>query len=84
MRGGLLGLARGPSPWLWAVGVLFVLARIAPPLGMERQAPNPLRAGGAVVTWMVLALLAGWALAIALGERGAMPLGDPVEVVPSA
>ena len=62
----LVELARGPLVALWVIGVLFVLARIAHPLGMARPAPNPFRAGGALVTWVVTLVLAGWALAIAV------------------
>lgn len=77
-------LARGSSPWLWGLGALFILARIAHPIGMERPAPNPLRAGGIGATWLVLAALAGWALVIAYqAERGPAP-GDPVEVSPAS
>ena len=62
----LIELARGPSVWLWALGVAFVLARIAHPIGMARQGTNVFRAGGALTTWVVTALLAGWAIAIAV------------------
>lgn len=58
-------LARGPQPWLWALASAFLLARLAHGLGMVRPSPNPLRAGGALVTWAVLAALAIWALDIA-------------------
>ena len=80
---GLIELARGPLVALWVIGALFVLARIAHPLGMTRSAPNPLRAGGALVTWMVTLGLAGWALAIALdaGGTGAATI-VPVEAAP--
>jgi uncharacterized membrane protein YecN with MAPEG domain len=61
----LIELSGGSRQWLWVTGAVFVLARIAHPLGMSRPSPNPLRATGALVTWVVLALLAGWALAIA-------------------
>ncbi|ONF95583.1 MAPEG family protein [Sphingomonas jeddahensis] len=79
----LIELARGPLVALWVIGALFVLARIAHPLGMMRRAPNPLRAGGALVTWVVTLILAGWALAIAVdaGGSGAMTI-VPVEAVP--
>lgn len=63
----LIELAGGSPTWLWGAGVAFVLARLAHGLGMTRAAPNPLRAGGALTTWVVLALLAGWAVAIAYG-----------------
>lgn len=73
----LIELARGPLVVLWAIGAVFVLARIAHPLGMSRPSPNPLRAGGALVTWVVTLLLAGWALAIALDS----PLVAPSTIV---
>ena len=62
---GLIELA-GASPfWLWVAGIAFVLARVAHGLGMDRTTSNPLRAAGALVTWVLLAVLAGWAIAIA-------------------
>jgi uncharacterized membrane protein YecN with MAPEG domain len=61
----LVELAGGSTTALWIIGALFVAARIAHPLGMERPVPNPLRAGGAGVTWLLLAVLAGWALTLA-------------------
>ncbi|MEH3045821.1 MAPEG family protein [Sphingomonas adhaesiva] len=67
----LIELAGGSPTWLWVAGVAFVLARVAHGLGMTRPAPNPLRAGGALLTWVVLALLAGWALAVAYGAERA-------------
>lgn len=81
----LIELARGPDTWLWLLGALFVLARIAHPLGMARPAPNPLRAGGALLTWIVTLLLAGWAMAIAL-DTPRLPSATivPVESAPRA
>lgn len=59
---GLIEYAQGPESWLWLVGALFIVARVAHGLGMERKAPNPLRAGGILVTWVLLLILAGYAL----------------------
>ena len=59
---GAIELARGPGWWLWVLASAFLLARLAHGIGMTRPAPNPLRAGGALVTWVVLAALALWAL----------------------
>lgn len=59
---GLIEYARGPASWLWGVSVLFIAARIAHPLGMERKSPNKLRAVGALGTWIILLILAGYAL----------------------
>ena len=72
----LVELAGGSPTLLWIAGALFVVARVAHPFGMERPAPNPFRAGGILVTWLVLAALAGWALAIAYGA-GTTPAAVP-------
>lgn len=63
----LIELAGGSPTWLWTISAVFVVARVAHALGMPRRAPNPLRAGGILVTWLVLAILAGWALTFAYG-----------------
>ena len=63
---GGIELAGGSPTWLWVASTAFVIARVAHPLGMRIDGRNPARAGGAVVTWAVLALLAGWAVAIVL------------------
>ena len=60
----LIELAKGSQTWLWLVAIAYMLARIAHAFGMERPAPNPLRAGGAMVTMLVLLGLAGYALSI--------------------
>jgi len=64
-------LAGGSATWLWIAGIVFVLGRVAHGLGMDRAAPNPLRAGGIVATWLVLAGLAAWALVLVYAsDRG--------------
>jgi uncharacterized protein len=68
---GLIELARGSETWLWGAAILFILARLAHPFGMDRPAPNPLRTGGALVTWLVLAGLAAYAIALPYMEREA-------------
>lgn len=57
-------LAGGSALWLQVAAVAFVVARLAHGLGMTRPAPNVLRAGGTAITFALLALLAGWAIAI--------------------
>lgn len=70
----LVELARGSPTWLWLVAILFILARLAHPFGMERPAPNVLRAAGMIVTWLVLLGLASYAIAIPYMERSMAPL----------
>ncbi len=60
----LVELARGPKTWLWVVAIVYVIARISHAFGMEMKAPNPFRAGGILVTMLVLIVLAGYALTI--------------------
>jgi uncharacterized membrane protein YecN with MAPEG domain len=66
---GLIEMNVGASRWLWAVGALLVVARVLHPFGMDRPAPNPYRAAGAVLTFATLLILVGWAIAIAYGVR---------------
>lgn len=54
--------------WLAIVGALFMLARVAHAFGMDRDAPNPLRAGGIAVTLLMELGLAVVAILIALGR----------------
>jgi hypothetical protein len=72
---GLVELARGPHPWLWAIAILFVLGRLLHAFGMDRPAPNALRIGGMLATYLPLLLLAGYALSIPYFDRVA---GAPV------
>ena len=59
---GLIEYARGPMLWLWIAGIVFIIARIAHPFGMERRSPNILRGGGMVLTFAVILVLAAYAL----------------------
>jgi uncharacterized membrane protein YecN with MAPEG domain len=67
---GLIELARGSETWLWAAAILYILARLAHPFGMDRPGGNMLRIIGVVITWAVLLALAGYALAIPYMDRG--------------
>ena len=74
-------LARGPSPILWGMAAAFVIGRLLHPIGMDRPAPNPFRAVGILSTWVVLALLSGWAISIAYGLGIATPrVPEAIEV----
>lgn len=59
---GAIEAAGAPHGLLLGLAVALVLARLAHPIGMARAAPNPLRAGGALVTWAVIAVAAITAL----------------------
>lgn len=59
---GLLELAHGSVLLLRVGGALFVLARIAHFLGMDRPAPNALRIAGAALSWLPLGAFAVAAL----------------------
>jgi uncharacterized membrane protein YecN with MAPEG domain len=75
----LLELAGGDPTILWAVGLVFVLARLAHAFGMDRAGANALRVVGIGVTWLVLLGLAIWALTFAYREPaphvGGMQIG---------
>lgn len=78
---GLVELARGTQTWLWAVGILFVIGRLMHPFGMDRPAPNLLRMGGTVITWLTLAGLAIYALSIPYTEPRII---DTIAAAPAA
>lgn len=61
----LIEAMRGSVTALGVVGVVFVIARIAHPIGMDLRRSNVPRAGGAILTWLVLAFLIGWGALIA-------------------
>ena len=61
---GLIELAHGTATWLWLVAIAYILARIAHAFGMDRPAPNPLRMGGILVTFVILLGLSIYALSI--------------------
>ena len=65
----LIELAKGSPIWLWLAAILFILARLAHPFGLERPAPNPLRVVSILVTWLVLLGLGAYAIAIPYMER---------------
>lgn len=72
LMGGIeLSIGHG-SLWLWGAGAALVLARVAHAIGMSRPAPNPFRAAGALISWVLILGLSLWALWLALVPR-AMP-----------
>ncbi|MEO7826673.1 MAG: MAPEG family protein [Allosphingosinicella sp.] len=63
---GLIELADGSKLWLWIVGVVYILARIAHAFGMDRPRPDPLklRMIGTAVTGLILLGRALYAIAL--------------------
>ncbi|HET9639386.1 MAG TPA: MAPEG family protein [Allosphingosinicella sp.] len=63
---GLIELAEGSRLWLWIVGVVYILARIAHGFGMDRRHPDPLRLRmiGIIVTALILLGLALYAIVL--------------------
>jgi uncharacterized membrane protein YecN with MAPEG domain len=55
----------GRSLWLWAAGIVFVLARIAHAFGMDRPGANLLRVAGISLSWLVLLGLGVFAIYLA-------------------
>lgn len=70
---GLVELAIGASTWLWVAALVFVLARIGHGFGMDAEKPTIWRAGGALLTWVVMVGLAVVALYIAYGSMREIP-----------
>ncbi len=58
--------AGAPRGLVLALAVALVAARLAHAFGLPRPAPNLLRAGGAMLTWIVLLTASLTALALAL------------------
>ena len=82
----LIELAVGSPVWLSAVAMVFILARIAHAFGMDRPAPNALRIGGVLLSWLVLLGFAGAAIYLSYtGEpRGRDGIYSPVRTAASA
>jgi Uncharacterized relative of glutathione S-transferase, MAPEG superfamily len=55
------------NTWLAVAGSIYMLARVAHAFGMDSAEPNPLRAGGFLVTALTLVGLSVVAVLIALG-----------------
>ena len=69
----LVEMAVGASLWLWIAALIYVVARVAHAFGMDADAPTVWRAGGALLTWVVMVGMAIAALAIAYGATREMP-----------
>lgn len=62
---GFIEFATGGSLYLWGAGILFILARILHPFGMDRPGNNAARGIGILLTLLVQLALGLWAIAIA-------------------
>jgi hypothetical protein len=67
----LVEMAEGSKLWLWIVGVVYILSRIAHGFGMDRPRSDPLklRTVGIVVTALILFGLALYAIALPYLQR---------------
>ncbi|MGY4395153.1 putative membrane protein YecN with MAPEG domain [Sphingomonas sp. UYAg733] len=79
---GLLEFTAGTATWLWVASTLFLLARVAHPLGMDGL--KYARMAGTLVTFLLLLGLGGYAIALPLIAMEHAPANDPVEVVAPA
>ena len=63
---GLIELAEGSQLWLWIVGVVYIIGRIAHGFGMDRPSPDPLRLRtiGIILTAVILIWLAVYAIVL--------------------
>jgi uncharacterized protein len=57
-----LELTVGTSNWLWGIGILFIVGRLAHGLGMDGGTLGKGRMVGTLITMLSLLGLAGWAL----------------------
>ncbi len=80
---GLVEFAVGTTLWLWAVGALYLLARIAHAFGMDVQPPgrSKLRGIGIVVTMLTLLGLGLYAVAIPQLHK---PAAEAIDLQPPA
>jgi len=78
---GLIELAGADKRILWAIGIVFILARIAHVFGMDSPARLRLRVIGMVAGTLVLLGLAIWALSFAYLEPAPAP-GGAIEIGP--
>lgn len=70
----LIEMAVGASLWLWIAVLVYVVARVAHAFGMDADQPTVWRAGGILLTWVIMIGLSIAALTIAYGATHAMPV----------
>jgi uncharacterized protein len=74
---GLVELARGPSTWLWAVAILYLLGRIAHALGMDGL--TGARPVGVLVSMLTTLGLGIYAMVIAFTSDGEISQPTPAD-----
>ena len=74
----IIEFTTGTSTWLWAAAILFLLARVAHPFGMDGVKAG--RMFGTLATFLLLLGLGGYAIALPL--IGHHTAAKSVEVVP--
>ena len=57
-----LELTVGTNNWLWSLGILYIVGRLAHGLGMDGGSLGKGRMVGTLITFVTLLGLAGWAL----------------------
>ncbi|MEN2786316.1 MAPEG family protein [Sphingomonas qilianensis] len=76
----VLEFTTGSSTWLWGAAILFLIARVVHPLGMDGMKGG--RMAGTLITFLLLLGLGGYAIALPLIDHYATPGG--IEAVPAA
>lgn len=74
----LIEFTTGTSIWLWAAAILFLVARVLHPLGMDGL--KGARMIGILVTFLLLLGLGGYAIALPLIAHYGAPTGEVVAV----
>ena len=64
---GLVEYTLGSSYWLWFIGVIFLIARILHPIGLDKDGANLMRGAGTLLSMLTILILAIVALLAAFG-----------------
>lgn len=70
---GLVEMALGSRNWLWGLALVYILARVVHAFGMDATKPHWARAGGIMVTVLVMLVLAIAALYASYSGTRAVP-----------
>jgi uncharacterized membrane protein YecN with MAPEG domain len=81
---GLIEAGGGGTRRLATTGGVFAASWIAHAIGMDRPTSNLMRAGGAMLTWAVLPVLAIWGLVLARSYDSPAVILAPIKAAPTA